>query len=307
MPTEASKAPQIASDLSSSVASNGPKLTIFGVPKPFIGHIGVIQRNALMSWASFGTDVEIILFGNEVGTAEYAELLNATHVPTIEHNQRGTPLLDGVFRVANDLAASPLLLYANCDILFLADLVPAITQAFQSDWDEFLLIGRRVDLDVDEMLDFESTKWQDQLTEHASTQGSLAPVVCKDYFGFRKGQFAEIPAFAIGRGNWDNWIVHHSIHTKIPVIDCTNQITALHQNHGYRHLESGRLEAYVNGDEAEENRRLAGGRHLVSGCAATWRMMADRIVPRRAPIASSFLGDLPRFAMLLGDLFTKRS
>ena len=25
-------------------------LTIFTIPKPFVGHIGVIQRNAIISW-----------------------------------------------------------------------------------------------------------------------------------------------------------------------------------------------------------------------------------------------------------------
>jgi hypothetical protein len=26
------------------------KMTLFAIPKPFVGHIGVIQRNALGSW-----------------------------------------------------------------------------------------------------------------------------------------------------------------------------------------------------------------------------------------------------------------
>ena len=40
-------------------------LTIFSTPKPFRGHIGVIQRNAIESWKRIHPDVEIILFGDE--------------------------------------------------------------------------------------------------------------------------------------------------------------------------------------------------------------------------------------------------
>ena len=32
-------------------------LTIFTIPKPFIGHIGVIQRNAIMSWLASDSEM----------------------------------------------------------------------------------------------------------------------------------------------------------------------------------------------------------------------------------------------------------
>jgi hypothetical protein len=40
-------------------------LTIFSVPKAFLGHIGVIQRNALVSWMRLGEEVQVILLGND--------------------------------------------------------------------------------------------------------------------------------------------------------------------------------------------------------------------------------------------------
>jgi hypothetical protein len=42
-------------------------LTIFSTPKPFHGHSGIIQRNALKSWTLLHPDVEVILFGIEDG------------------------------------------------------------------------------------------------------------------------------------------------------------------------------------------------------------------------------------------------
>ena len=45
-------------------------LTIFSTPKPFLGHIEVIQRNAIESWKRLEANVEIILIGDDPGTAE---------------------------------------------------------------------------------------------------------------------------------------------------------------------------------------------------------------------------------------------
>lgn len=47
-------------------------LTIFAVPKPFRGQIGIIQRNAIQSWTKLKLRPEIILLGNDEGTQEIA-------------------------------------------------------------------------------------------------------------------------------------------------------------------------------------------------------------------------------------------
>ncbi len=44
-------------------------LTIFSIPKPFEGHIGIIQRNAIQSWIAL-SGCEVILCADEYGTAE---------------------------------------------------------------------------------------------------------------------------------------------------------------------------------------------------------------------------------------------
>ena len=42
-------------------------LTFFTTGKPFRGHSGIIQRNALRSWLLLDPDVEVILFGDDEG------------------------------------------------------------------------------------------------------------------------------------------------------------------------------------------------------------------------------------------------
>ena len=71
-------------------------LTIFTIPKPFKGHIDIIQTNAIQSWRLLHPICEIILFGDEEGTARTAAAFDAVHVPDIERNKYGTPLLDSI-------------------------------------------------------------------------------------------------------------------------------------------------------------------------------------------------------------------
>ena len=58
-------------------------ITVFSVPKPFEGHIGIIQCNAIKSWKKLDPKCEIILYGNEKGVKEIAEKFDLIHIPDI--------------------------------------------------------------------------------------------------------------------------------------------------------------------------------------------------------------------------------
>lgn len=68
-------------------------LTFFTTAKPFEGHSGVIQRNALKSWKLLHPDIEVILFGDDAGSAEIANGLGLRHEPFVERNSFGTKRL----------------------------------------------------------------------------------------------------------------------------------------------------------------------------------------------------------------------
>jgi hypothetical protein len=59
-------------------------LTIFTIAKPFHGHIDVIQANAINSWLRLCPQPEIILFGNDEGTASTASQLGVRYVPDVQ-------------------------------------------------------------------------------------------------------------------------------------------------------------------------------------------------------------------------------
>ena len=66
-------------------------LTLFAIPKQFHGYSGVIQRNAVKSWTLLRPPPEIILFGDEDGTAEAVKEFGIRHIPKVARNEYGTP------------------------------------------------------------------------------------------------------------------------------------------------------------------------------------------------------------------------
>jgi len=282
-------------------------LTIFAVPKPFEGHIGCIQRNAVRSWRQLGAQVQILLFGDESGTREMAQEVGAVHVSHIRCNEHGTPLLDSVFADAHRHSTASCLAYVNADIVLIDDVWSTLEIVRQSGLQRFLLTGKRIDLDVTEPICMESAAWQQQLKEDAVGRGYPASRACKDYFLFPRSVFESIPAFAVGRGNWDNWMLHDAKLRKIPVIDVTESLTAVHQNHAYSHSKGSRVVAYVTGVEARKNERLAGGQNIVSGSTPTHEVRGGQI-KRLSWLARRWLywRELPQLLKLLKSLRDSR-
>lgn len=227
-------------------------LTVFGVPKPFVGHIGIIQRNAIGSWSRLGAGCEVLLFGDEPGTAEVAREHALRHLPEVARNERGTPLVSDVFAQAAQRASQPLLVYANADMILTSDLPRAVARVCERR--RFLLCGRRWNLPVATPLDF-SAGWEDRLRAAVAREGERAIAGAIDYFAFRRDLFGAIPPFAIGRIEWDQWLLFRARTLGAALIDATDCVLAVHQNHDYAHL-SGAPRAAVE-RELERNRELA--------------------------------------------------
>ncbi len=235
-------------------------LTIFSAPKPFTNpHIALIQRNAIRSWVSLGPQVEVILLGDEAGLAEAAAELGVTHIREVARTPSGTPLVSSMFDLARRNSTSPLLACVNADILLMPDFVQGALQT-ASQARQFLIIGQRYDLDVREPLDF-SPGWPERLRDCLLTQGKLHKATGSDYFIFPRDCFVDMPAFAIGRAGWDNWMIYGGRRSGWPVIDGTPAITIAHQNHDYSHLPGG--QPHYRHPETFENIRLAGGKRAI--------------------------------------------
>jgi hypothetical protein len=206
-------------------------VTIFSIPKPFIGHIGRIQMNAIRSWALLEPKCQIVLFGDEEGIAEAAAETDSIHVAEVERNQHGTPKLDWAFSRAQQLADHRLTCYLNSDVIVFNDLP---TTASRIEFPRFLMIGERTDLDVTEPLDF-GDGWQERLRARSRKYGSAHGPSGMDSFVFPTGMISDMPGFVVGRAGWDNWMVYNARLSRIPVIDASRVVALVHQTHDYSH------------------------------------------------------------------------
>lgn len=235
-------------------------ITLFIAPKPFTNpHIATIQWNALRSWQELGAEVEILLIGEEAGVPEAARELNIRLISEIARNKEGTPLLSALFNTAREAGNSPLIGYVNADIILFEDFLETARKASQM-LDQFLLVGQRWDLDLRERLDF-SSGWQARLQADLKERGRLHPRGGSDYFIYPRSVFTRIPDFAIGRAGWDNWMFYKARREGWRLVDCTNAIRIIHQDHDYSHLPNN--QPHYRLPETAENVRLAGGKRAI--------------------------------------------
>jgi hypothetical protein len=232
-------------------------ITLFTIPKGFDGHIGLIQRNAIGSWAQL-QDVDILLIGDDAGVAEAAEDLGCRHEPEVEKTELGTPLVSAAFATAREKSGQPLLGYVNTDIILLSDFVSAMRRVHKRD---FLLGGQRWNTEIADPIDFDDSGWELTVREVVSASGGLATPRWIDYFVIPRGSsLVDLPPFAVGRPGWDNWLIRRARVTRTPVIDATQAITAVHQRHDYSHIPGGTGQGSPwAGPEAEVNEELQDG------------------------------------------------
>ncbi|HEY9075501.1 MAG TPA: hypothetical protein VIO61_03085 [Anaerolineaceae bacterium] len=255
-----------------------PLLTIFAAPKPFTNpHIALIQRNAIRSWLALGDEVQVILLGEETGLVETAVELGVLHIPEVERNASGTPLVSSMFTLARQASQSPYLGCINADIVLTPGVLTA-TQTLGSQAQRFLMVGQRWDLAVTEPLDF-GEGWANALTSRAQSEGTLHRASGSDYFIFPRDCYTSMPRFAIGRAGWDNWMIFHGRWEHFPVVDASPDVTIIHQNHDYSHLPGG--QPHYRLPETFENVRLAGGKRAILELSdATHTLQNGKLKPR---------------------------
>ena len=244
-------------------------LTIFALPKPFREHIGVIQHNAILSWTRLCPRPEIILFGDEEGTDACSRELGLRHIPHVQCNEFGTPLMNDLFAQAESIASHNLLCYLNSDIMVWSDFLKSVARI--SSWRErFLMVGRRQNVDLDDPEAYASPNSEERLRELVRRQNLYSSLGAMDYFVFSRGLFGAIPPFAIGRGLWDNWLVWKALTVRAPVVDASDVTFVVHQNHA-----QSKATVY-GGEEGHRNSTLAED-HLRTMEYATHRLTPNGI------------------------------
>ncbi len=216
-------------------------LTLLSTCKPFAGEADAIQRAACANWASLGIDV--IVFGRGEGVAEICREYGFCHVPDVTCDEKGFPLIEAMFHMAEDISVTDVLVYTNADILFhgLTDAVKIVAGESR----EFLIVGRRRDFTGAPPTDF-SDGWQNSLVPR-SRWHSISGV---DYFVFTRGMWPSIGPYVAGYPAFDNFLVANAIARGKQVVDATGMILAFHPDHTRRYTSKSK--------QTRKNRQLLG-------------------------------------------------
>src|SRR5271154_5268777 len=253
-------------------------ITILAMPKPFVGHIGVIQRNAITSWTLLRPRPEIILFGQEEGAAECARELGLVHIPEVARNRHGTPLLADIFASGERRGSCEVFAYVNADIILPREFTVGVGRV-RGRFAKFLAVGRRTNLEVREALEF-GEGWEERIRERMLREGKLESHTGIDFFVFPRGTYEEVPPVAIGRVWFDQWCIKYARKKGLPVVDLTRFAPIVHQLHDYGHVAGGKQWVY-GGVEADENLVYYDERpHTYTILSATHVMTAEGRVRR---------------------------
>jgi hypothetical protein len=276
-------------------------LTILAMPKPFRGHINIIQRNAITSWTKLQPRPEIILFGHEEGAAECARELGVMHIPDVARNRHGTPLLADIFLIAEQRASCDVLAYVNADIILPREFTIGVKEVRRR-FANFLAVGRRKNVNIREPLDFDEG-WEDRLKKLVHREGQLETHTGIDFFVFLRGMYKDVPPLAIGRVWFDQWCIKYALQSGLPVIDLTDFASMIHQNHDYSHVAGGRDRGTYGGVEADENLIYYGERpHTFTILSAT------HVMTRKGRIRRSFFRtETLAIRTMLWEIFVHRT
>lgn len=253
-------------------------MTLFTLPKGFVGVFDTIQRNAVHSWLTIEPRPEIILFGDDPGVASAAREYGLRHVPDVERNAHGTPLIGPVMEMAQKIAVNDLVCYVNADII-----LPPHFAATARSLDDleagrpYMAVGRKTSLPITKLLQFDDPEWAASLAKLAAIEGQRV-TWDSDYFVFRKGHLTGIPPFAVGRCYWTQWFMFDTRRRSADLVDISPSILAVEPRHDYSHASSTGHHARLSGVEFRLNRKIFKGCKYFTTLNATLVLRDGRLV-----------------------------
>jgi len=214
-------------------------ITFVTLPRAFQGEFRELQYMAIQSWLSAVPGCQVIVMGDEPGTRQAVYDLGIVQCLNVDMNEFGTPLMDKVFAAGEQYASHPWICEISADIVM--DEMIVHLPALLAECERPFVIGQRWDIDPGAN----------------SETAKLHPPCGMDWFFYRRGTIGPIPPFAAGRGRIDNWLVWAAIHRwDMQVIDATEDVFAIHVNHGHPNWPNGKAGREA-GPEWATNDKLA--------------------------------------------------
>lgn len=225
-------------------------ITLFTTTKDFYGRNRINQLNAIRSWLSAACKPEVIIFGRNEGVEEIGNLPHLKIVAQVKTSETGAPYANEMFDVVSKIAKNKLCCYVNADILLTDRFFEVISEVNNIVQKNFLLVGQRIDIDVNEEIDFSSCWGNNFLDKYTSEFKTHSPTG-SDYFVYPKGQyeFNNMSELLIGRPGWDLWMIYNARKRKLKTIDLSFSVCPYHLNHDYSHI-AGPRKSLIEDEEA---------------------------------------------------------
>jgi len=190
-----------------------------------------IQRDAIESWQALDPVPEIVIVGNDPGTAEICKEYGLKHVPKVGTSSAGTPYCDDFILEAEKVASNDIMLLCSGDIIIKQDTIDA-AKAVKPLLNQFCVCSRKLHVEIKDgkKKDIRWATWQ-----------------AGDYWLHTKGIFTGMPKFLIGRHKNEKWMFRW-LCNKNALVDGTDVITVWHQQHPHEFKPANK--------EVEYNERL---------------------------------------------------
>jgi hypothetical protein len=232
-------------------------IAILSSPRPFIGEFNRIQTNAIKSWMSLDSNIDIFLIDDEQSTC--SSLLTASYYSAISiihplaSSPWGTPLIDGPINQLLSSKKYSHVCFVNTDIILDNRFVDLISFLTRCSFTNYICMGQRHNIDVPFTLDYISATDRPMPNPWILPR-SLHPPTGMDYWIMPCSSSLVFPPFISGRPGMDSWLAWYHVSNHLPLIDATNFLQVLHQNHPY---PAKKFEYFK--DETDYNLTVAGG------------------------------------------------
>lgn len=215
--------------------------TFYTIALPFEGDDLWVQRNSIQSWLRTGSGVEVLLLGDEPGVAEHAQEFGVRHIPDLETTEIGDLSVRSAFWLAREHATGDVLIFMDADVIALPGLLDVLMGLALDG--PFLAVGFRKALTLIGPLDF-TWGWAVRLRGLFKEQGKRRHKGLgsgTDFYAYPKCQdlATEMPDFSVGAGHWDGWPMWYALKMGWRLVDITDSVDMIHQNHKHRGWRRG--------------------------------------------------------------------
>ncbi len=210
-------------------------LTLYSTFKPFVDErTRINQRNAIKSWLSLDPVPEILIFGDGLGVSEICDEFHLKRIAS-KLTETGVPYLPEMMLGAEEHASNDCLLMVSSDILLTSNVYKILNLPLEM----FCIVCTKMESSIFEEMEFDKDWSPEPYIRHASLPTS------GDFFLTKRGfmkVIPDMPPFMIGRSMCDSWLFSKAIEKGI-LVDATEALIILHQNHEHTHIKEGEQES----------------------------------------------------------------